>query len=240
MRRFAIMMCGGAALFVSPALSQVPLNPGQIETLIEKVLSEKPELVLNAIGRAEARAKAETDARVGAAAQKVLRRAELRSSSMPVLGIRQAPATIVEAVDYRCSFCRLMHPRVKELLARRSDVRVVILMTPVLGEESEKIARFALAADAQGRFEAVHDALFSTSGSPSSEDGFLKAIAEQAGVDWAKAKDAMASPAVSEAMEQARRDWLSLEAPGTPFVITGGRTIQGAVSTQELLDALTA
>lgn len=75
----------------------------------------------------------------------------------------QGPANsekiIVEFLDYRCSYCRDMHPIMSELLARNPDVKIIYRHYPVFGRPSVIEAEVALAAGMHGKFSEAHEYL---------------------------------------------------------------------------------
>lgn len=80
----------------------------------------------------------------------------------PVLGSPMAPITIVEFADFECPYCREVDPVLKQLV-REFDgrVRLVFKYFPLPSHpHGLAAARAAAAADEQGKFWEIHDALF--------------------------------------------------------------------------------
>lgn len=99
--------------------------------------------------------------------------------------VRQAGAydlTIVYFFDYQCPTCRKYHADVSRALKEDQRVRVIYRDTPMLGDRSDAAAYAAIAAKFQGRHDAMHDALMSTSGPL--DAAALRAAADRAKVDW--------------------------------------------------------
>lgn len=90
--------------------------------------------------------------------------------------------TVVEFFDYRCPCCRTMQPVLHELLAKHNDVRLALREWPIFGGISVYAAKVALASNWQGRFPAVHAALFAP-GRGMDEAGIRQAAA---GADMAR------------------------------------------------------
>ncbi len=80
----------------------------------------------------------------------------------PSKGPRDAPITIVEFADFRCSHCRAAMPLIKDVLERFGKrVRVVFVPFPLRDNPlSLAAAQAAFAAGAQGKFWQMHDLLF--------------------------------------------------------------------------------
>lgn len=153
----------------------------------------------------------------------------------PVLGNPQGTLPIVEFFDYRCPYCRRMHPMMTRLLAEQHDIRFMPKEWPVFGGVSVTAARVALAASWQGRFAAVNDALF-TADAPL-DAAKVNAVAEAAGVDMSR----LATDLVNRGHEldsmlgtiamQAE----SLALQGTPGFVIGKYLVPGAMSYDDLL-----
>ena len=90
--------------------------------------------------------------------------------------------TIVYFFDYQCPTCRKYHADVARVLSEDRRVRIIYRDTPMLGDRSDAAAHAAIASRFQGRHEAMHNALMSTSGSL--DGAALRAAADKAGVDW--------------------------------------------------------
>ena len=88
----------------------------------------------------------------------------VRGPGAVVLGNPTGDVTIIEFFDYRCPYCRQMHPMLNRLLAEDHGVRFVAKEWPVFGGPSVTAAKIALAADWQGKYTAVHQALMEHEG----------------------------------------------------------------------------
>ncbi|PJB71367.1 MAG: hypothetical protein CO093_05305 [Alphaproteobacteria bacterium CG_4_9_14_3_um_filter_47_13] len=74
-------------------------------------------------------------------------------------GAENADKTIVEFLDYRCNYCRQMHPVMMQVLERHPDVRIIYRHYPIFGRPSLIEAEIALAAGMHGKFRQAHDYL---------------------------------------------------------------------------------
>jgi protein-disulfide isomerase len=160
----------------------------------------------------------------------------------PRVAPRGAPkagdVTVVEFFDYNCPYCKAMHPVIVRVLAGDRKVRVVYRDWPVLGPVSVAAARAAIASQYQGRHDAFHAALFAAPGRLT-EDA-IRAAAVRARVDWARlerdrtAHGAQIDALIRETLEGAQR--LGLQ--GTPVVLVGRHLLAGALTEQQLRDAI--
>jgi protein-disulfide isomerase len=157
----------------------------------------------------------------------------------PSFGPDDAKVTIVEYFDPACGACRAFYPVVKEIQSRHpEDVRVV-LRYATFHQGSEAIVRMLEAARQQGKFKSTLEALLIAQSEWTINHQVVaeKAwpIAEQAGLDIAKAKADMMSPEIDQRLLQEKADIRELKVSKTPtfFVNEQALTKFGA---QELYD----
>ena len=100
------------------------------------------------------------------------------------IGPDDAENTVIEFMDYFCGYCKKIHPELIDLANSRDDVRVVFLQHPILNESSNVIARFAIAANMQGKGIEFHNEIFSIEGSITQEK--LKEAVIKSGVNQIK------------------------------------------------------
>lgn len=74
-------------------------------------------------------------------------------------GNEDGKKVIVEFVDFRCSYCRNIHPVVQDLIEKHPEIKVVYRHYPVFGEQSLHEAQIALAAGMQGKYSEAHNLL---------------------------------------------------------------------------------
>jgi protein-disulfide isomerase len=229
LNKFMLAMAATFAL-AAPALAQQAEDAAFTEKL-RASLTAHPELVQQAMQAGQAQARdaqmRETKGKVDSA------RAELfaRPAIGPVIGNPNGKVTVVEFLDYACPFCKQAHTGVDNIIARRKDLRVVIAQRPIFGPDSEKLARFALAADLQGRFAAAHDALYDKFGDDhrtKPTDEALKEVAAKAGLDYARLAKDMNGTKVSEVLARDVKFADRLGVSGTPFFVTSDNFYPGA------------
>lgn len=199
---------------------------------LEAALEYKPELVLQAAARAQQRQRDAEVQRQSEAAVEIRR--ELAQASNPgyVIGNPNGSATFIEYLDYRCGYCKRAHGEVNKLIADNPEARVVIVQLPVLGPQSETLARFAMAAEIQGKFKQAHDYLYENTVEPN--DAGLSAAASAIGIDWAKAQSDMTSDKISSRLAANRSLGERLNVTGTPFFVTPKKVVPGATTVDVL------
>lgn len=233
------------AATVTYSVAKDDIDQAKFDAAFARALEAHPEWVRAALEKSEVlRLQAATAATAAMAATEraVYSRYSLDTLHVgaPVLGNAKAPVTLVEMFDYNCSFCRQVQPRIAALLKSSPDLRVVMVMTPILGADSNVLARFALAADMQGRFAQVHDSLFTGPTPQPTDEAALSLLAKTNGVDWSRAKADMAGAVVTARLAAMQQDWEALGKAGTPSFLTPKGRIVGAVSIEVLAASLNA
>lgn len=138
--------------------------------------------------------------------------------------------TIVEFMDYQCSYCRKAHDEVSELIATDGNIRFVVKEYPILGETSDLAARFAIAVRqiaGDDAYKAAHDALMTLRSDISS--AALDQIATDLGLDVAAVNKQMASEDVTAVIAANRALGEAMLINGTPTFIVDQTMLRGYV-----------
>jgi protein-disulfide isomerase len=198
-----------------------------IEALVRAYILDHPDVLPEAMERLQAR---ETQARIAP-----LRGALETPFPGAVLGNPQGKITLVEFTDFACTYCRGSVADLRAVIAANPDVKVVIRELPIIAPESEPAARVALAAAAQGKYAAYHDAMFA--GPRPSKDS-ITAAAIKAGVDMTAAQSFAGQKGVQQELERNISFARELGINGTPAWVIGGELISGAVGRERLQQAV--
>jgi protein-disulfide isomerase len=132
---------------------------------------------------------AQVEAAIGAHADAIY-----RSPHSFVAGNPEGEVSIVAFFDHNCPDWRADVPALEKLIAQDPGVRLVLKELPVLGPDSEAVARLALAARAQGKYFAFYQALFAARGRIT-KDRALQ-IAGELGLDTARLEEDLRPGAV--------------------------------------------
>lgn len=159
----------------------------------------------------------------------------LGAAGVPALGDLSGAVTVVEFFDYRCGYCKRSLDAVRGALSR-AGVRLQMREYPILGDESVRAARAALAAARQGAYEAAHFALMEHGG------GFdamaIVSIMRGLGLDTDRLTADMESDEIDALIDANRELAARLGVTGTPaFLVLGPGGVQvspGAVDADRL------
>lgn len=219
----------------APAQAQpAPMSREEIEKVVRDYLLREPQVIYDALQELQRRRDADEATRLQAVIAE--RRDDLIADrSDPVLGNPKGDVTLVEFFDYRCGYCRSMTAGLRSLLEQDKKLRFVMKELPVLGPESILASRAALAARKQGKYEAMHWALFQAK--DLSEAGIMT-LAREIGLDAAKLKADMASEDVENELRQTYQLAQALGINGTPSFVVGNTLIPGATPVAKLAELI--
>ncbi len=216
--------------FASDTPANSELSSARVEQIVRDYLMREPQLIYDAIEELQRREQAERVEELRIAA---LRHEEelYNNPSSPIGGNVDGDVTLIEFFDYRCGYCRHVVSSVEALLDEDDGVKIIYKDLPILGEDSERAARAALASRAQGAYERFHFALMRAE--DFSEEGLLS-LAEANGLDAARLLEDMNGPEVSRAIEENRELAANIGIDGTPMFIIGGKVVPGAAELEQL------
>jgi protein-disulfide isomerase len=133
--------------------------------------------------------------------------------------------TVVEFFDYRCGYCKLAAPQIVELIQKNPDVRFVFKDFVIFGHDSEVAARLVLGAKDQGKTIELHKRLMAEK---SLDEAGVMRVAQQLGIDLAKARASGTSEAVTQHLADTHALAEALAIEGTPAFFVGDQMIPGA------------
>jgi protein-disulfide isomerase len=234
--RHVVSVCLSAAVMLvaaAPATraeEAADLSVEQVEKIVREYLLREPEIVYQALEELQRR-QAAAEAERQQAAISDNQRELLNDPASPVGGNPDGEVTLVEFFDYRCAYCRRVVSSMRALLDEDRELRVVFKELPVLGPDSERAARAALASRRQGGYVPFHFALMAAD--DLSLPG-IRAAAEAVGLDADRLEADMAAPEVNAAIQAnyALANELGIE--GTPAFVIGTQLIPGAVDKARL------
>ena len=207
------------------ASAELPVE--QVEKIVRDYLMREPEIIYQALEELQRRQAAEQEER-----QKemlVSRRDDLLSDpATPIAGNPDGDVALVEFFDYRCGFCRRVLSSMQALMDEDANLKVVFKELPVLGEDSVRAARAALASQQQDKSLYLDFHLALMSASDLSAAG-IRAIAADIGLDPDQLEQDMQSDEVTKAIDANYQLASALGIEGTPAFVIGDNLVPGAV-----------
>lgn len=194
---------------------------------VRSYLLENPEVLMEAISVLEQRQQ-DQQAQDDISLVKANAADLFESESSWVGGNPEGDVTIVEFVDYRCSYCRKAFPEVSQLVSEDGNIRLILKEFPILGEQSVLSTRMALAtrmAHGDEAYKAAHDALISFRGEVN--DTSIRAIASDLGLDAEPIIAAMKSPEIDAIIAENHALAQRMQISGTPTFVVGDQMLRG-------------
>jgi protein-disulfide isomerase len=224
----------------SPPAAAPAFTPAQRAEIIEIVraaMKADPSILRDAVTALQAdEARAESAAASAAIAQSGPELA--RAPGDPVAGNPNGDVTMVEFYDLHCPYCRSMAPVVAKLLSADPKLRLVYKDIPILGPGSILGARAVLAAERQGGYLRLHDAVMA--GPAQITEDTLHQEADAAGLDWTRLRHDMDDPAIQARIDANLALAHKLGIQGTPVYVVGEKMLPGAVPLDQLQAAVAA
>lgn len=158
----------------------------------------------------------------------------LYGDDAPMKGAAKPLVTIVEYSDFECPFCGGFATTLDELVHNYpDDVRIVFQQFPLaMHPGAEPAARASIAAQAQGRFWAMHDRLFRERHVGGEEA--LVELAGELGLDQARFGADLSSEATAKRVADEQAFGRTIGVRSTPNFFINGRRVEGALPPERL------
>jgi protein-disulfide isomerase len=207
----------------------------RVEQMMRDYLTKNPEILVKMTNELDKRQAAEQSVQE----QKAISEnadAIFRSPVSHVAGNPNGDVSVVEFFDYNCPYCRHSLPVVLKLINEDAKVRLVLKELPILSNDSVAAAKFALAANKQGKYFEMHQKLFAEAGKADKEKALR--VAKELGLDVDQLQKDADDPDIKKALDEAKDLAQKLNLKGTPLFLIGDRVIAGAP--EDLFDQLKA
>lgn len=190
---------------------------------VEETLNNNPQMIINAMQKYEQQMRDQA----AAEAQKVIQAniEDLNNNpNTPFVGNADAKVTLVEFFDYSCGYCHKLYPGLKQVIANNPDVKVVFKALAFVSPVSQYAAKATLAANEQGKFIELHNALFEAEGRLT--EAKVDEIAVKTGLDLEKLKADMNSAKVEGIMKDTNDLAGKIQVNGVPALVLNGKMLQ--------------
>ncbi len=214
-----------------------------IEQIVRNYLIQHPEVLVEAsqaLQNQQANQQESQSIKAIAANKKAL----FNDPNTPTAGNPNGDVYLVEFFDYQCGHCRAMSDVIKKVMAQNKNVKVFFKELPIFGGASVYAAQAALAANAQGKYVVLHNAIFSAQDTLTQEK--VNQLAQTAGVDVAALTREMQKPVYAAQVRANFALAQKLGIMGTPALVISNKAqtkfqfIPGATSMSNLQAALAA
>lgn len=162
------------------------------------------------------------------------------TAGAPETGPDDAPITLVEFSDFQCPYCTLATPQLQAVLkAYPTQVRLFFKQFPLdMHSQAAQAAAAAVAAQRQGKFWQMHDALFASHNDLSRPA--ILALASAIGLDMKRFESDLDSPEVKKAVTRDQEEGFNLGVMSTPTLFIDGQHYNGMIKLEALKPILDA
>ena len=190
---------------------------------VEQALNDNPEMIINAMQKYE---QVQRDNALKEAKELLAQSADelYNNENDGFLGNAEGKVVLVEFFDFSCGYCHRIYPVLKNVVAKNSDLKLVVKPLAFLSPMSQYAAKAALAAKEQGKFAEVYSAIFEIKG-PLTEAKIDEA-AVLAGADLEQLKKDMESEKVSKTLSDVSSLASKIRVNGVPTLVLNGEIIQ--------------
>jgi len=205
-----------------------PLTRDDVVQIIKEYIEENPdELLQSIIEKSRERLKKKQEDSLNQYKDLIF-----NDPNSPVVGNKKGDVTVVEFVDYNCGFCKKSAEAVGSVLKEDKNVKVIFKELPVLGDMSKEAAKWALAANKQGKYLEFHMALMGNKKPLSTL--VLTELAETVGLDTAQIQKDIKSEGVERQIEKDYDLAVKMGLTGTPVFVIGDKLNMGALTATTL------
>lgn len=146
------------------------------------------------------------------------------SATTPFVGPKDAKVTVVEFFDYSCGYCHRLFPELKKVMDANPEVKFVFKPLTFVSAVSRDAAKATLAANKQGKFIELHNALFDVKGMLTSEK--IRSVAEEQGLDMVKFDSDLKSDEVAQELDAISQLSGKIQVNGVPVLFINGKMVQ--------------
>ena len=195
----------------------------KIESVLKEYLAKNPGVIVESLQKYQEQQQADMNKQFNEKFAVISK--DILKAGHPVIGPKDADITVIEFYDYNCGYCKKAFSDVDQLLKDDKKVRVVFIEMPILSEGSIEAAKWALAAQKQGKFYEFHTALMKFAGQK--DKALLQKIAGDLKMDLKKAEEDAENRKTLETIETNLSLARSLGINGTPGFIIQNRLTPG-------------
>ncbi len=160
-------------------------------------------------------------------------RASFKIDERACVGPKDAKVTLVEFSDFECPYCKAAAPILEDYVKQKPAVRLCWSPFPLQQHPNATLAgQAALFARDNGKFWAVHDALFEAQLSMSPET--IRAILTKAGLDVKAFDKVAAANKYVDELNASKEQGKNAGVDSTPSIFFNGRRYQLGLQTESL------
>lgn len=217
------------------------MQAGMSDKAIGNYIAQHPEAIVASLEkhyRAEQAKARKAQPAPQASADKKLVEEIVNDKTNHVLGNPKGKFVIIEFFDYQCGWCKKTNTEISSVLKDAPNIRWILMDTPIFGEASEQIARYAMAAGKQGKYKEYHEAIGKAKGKLDKEA--LVKLGKDLKLDTKRLTADADSKEVTDKLAKNQKYARQLNINGVPMLIVDGKINPGALIGDKLAEAVKA
>ena len=153
------------------------------------------------------------------------------------IGNKEGKYVLTEFFDFSCGYCKQMAPRLKKLIEKNPDLKVVLKPLAFLSPSSESSARAAIAASKQGKLLDMYVKIMQEV-RPNKDS--IKKIAKELKLDMKLYEEDYASEETTKLLARIRKTADNIKVKSVPTLVLNGMPLYAVedVQLQRAIDVL--
>lgn len=236
MTRLLLSTAAAILMVMAPAQAQslTDEQKAEINKLVEEFILENPQVMIKSFENHRIAQEKALEEESTVEAKKLMD--ALDKAGYPSIGPDDADVKVVEFMDFNCGYCKKAYEEVAEVLKEDKKVKFYFIDMPILGPTSLEAAKWALAAQKQGKYFEYHSALMKHQGPKN--DAVLENKAKDVKLDVKKLKKDKDGEDIQAKIEEniSRANLLNIS--GTPGFIIGDTVVRGYLTLDQMKEAI--
>ncbi|MGK6318856.1 thioredoxin domain-containing protein [Sphingomonas sp. DT-204] len=212
------LMNGAMPLTAQDRLSNP--NREDVIKIVRDVLLNDPELLQESLNNLAKYKKEKSDLIFARKSYEL--RGFLENDNNAYIGAENSSEKIIAFTDFNCKFCAQMANFIRN--NPRKGYKIIMKDLPILGKNSEDMAKYAIASTKFGAYEKFYFAAFSM---PHSNKADIQAMISHIGLDSEELERESEKPWVAEILENNRKAASALGINATPMLIYNQKKLEG-------------
>lgn len=214
--------------------ANLPLAPSQIEEIVKSYIMQNPQIIAEALDKLQSLRMEEIKKQVQLSISN--HKSELEgATSSPILGNKAGKSIIVMFFDYNCGYCKQSAEAIEKAISNDNDTKVILKVYPILGSDSEFLARIALAVNihSPNKFHEIHNEFLSNKVFDKDE---IIELLKMHKIDHREIEKLSESEEVTKLITNNLKLAKDLKINGVPAFIINGNYYPGFLSAEQLIE----
>ncbi len=214
--------------------SASPLTPSQVEEIVKSYIIQNPQIISEALDKLQSMKMEEMKKEVQLSISN--HKSELEgATTSPILGNKEGKSIIVMFFDYNCGYCKQSAESIEKAISSDKDTKVILKVYPILGSDSEFLARIALAVNihSPNKFHAIHSEFLSNK--VFEKEDIIELLKDHK-INYPEIEKLSESEEVTNLITNNLKLAQDLKINGVPAFIINGNYYPGFLSAEQLIE----